>query len=73
MDSGGRRGSTGRDMGLFILIAVFIFIYSNKSKNFPLSNVSVAEMARGFPRNKEARQGYILRIHRKRDRKERGG
>ena len=56
MDSGGRRGSTGRDMGLFILIAVFIFIYSNKSKNFPLSNVDVAEPDGWLIVDEEARQ-----------------
>ena len=44
-DGGGRRGSRGRG----------ISICSHDRKNVPLSNVVVAEMTGGSPRDEEAR------------------
>ena len=64
VDSGVRRISTGRGMGVLMLLAFFISICIDDSKDIPLSNAVVAETARGYPVDEEARKGNILRIHR---------
>ena len=67
-DGGGRRGSRGRGLGLFMLLAFYISICGHDHKNVPLSNVVGAEMTGGSPRDEEARRGMILRIKRYSDR-----
>ena len=48
LDSEVRRVSTGISLGVFILLAVFIFIHNEERENFPISNVVVAETAEGM-------------------------
>ena len=57
VDSGWRRGTTGRGLGVFILLAVFIFFHGDNRENVSLSNVVVAETAGGLPIDEEARRG----------------
>ena len=55
MDSAGKRGYTGRGLGKFDLLTVFISICGNDHKNVPLSDVVVLEMDRGSPRDEGER------------------
>ena len=63
VEIGGRRVSTVRSLGIFILPDVFISIYSNDCEKIMISNIIFVEIAKGSLRHKEEIRGEILRIH----------